>query len=270
MPRRFAVQLPESFDLVHRNRWLVQYFAFRRRGPDARQVQRRVQQHRSMASGQHKTIAVRPHRVRRVIPQIFLPKFVHHRSQAHRRTRVSGICLLHSINRKRSNCIDAQLVDVLLAHNRALLAHISSCAGRRAPAGKSGFRCTGETHRVGKFYVNLHLNAELSSKRRPFAAVTSYESTLVSMVIRSAHGSGDAEPSRFRDDSDGGGRAELVPLPVLDASTAGANGTGAASAGVAAFSSGGAISRGSTGKNCACCSAHFAASPFKGLFVLYS
>ena len=51
MPRRFAVQLPESFDLVHRNRRLVQHFAFRRRGPDARQVQCSVQQHRSMASG---------------------------------------------------------------------------------------------------------------------------------------------------------------------------------------------------------------------------
>src|SRR5437773_4030228 len=102
--------------------------------------------------------------------------------------------------------------------------------------------------------------------------LASYDSTLVSMVIRSAQGSGDAEPfaSRFCNDSDGGSRADLVPFPVLDASTAGANGTGAASAGVAAFSSGGAISRGSTGKNCACCSAHFAASPFKGLFVLYS
>src|SRR5438445_7709998 len=267
MPGRFAIELPESFDLVHGNRRLLQHFAFRRRSPDARQVQRRVQQHRSVASGQHKTIAVRPQWIRRVIPQIFLPKFVHHRSQAHRRTRVPGICLLHSINRKRSYCIDAHLVDVLLTHNRALLAHISSCAGRRAPAGKSGFRCTGDTHRVGEFYVNLPLNAELSTKRRLFAAVTAYQSTLVSMVIRSAQGSGDAEAfaSRFCDDS-----AELVPLPVLDASTAGANGTGAASAGVAAFSSGGAISRGSTGKNRACCSAHFAASPFKGLFVLYS
>jgi hypothetical protein len=129
-----------------------------------------------------------------------------------------------------------------------------------------------ETHRVGKFYVNSPLNAELSKKRPLFAAATSYDSTLVSMVIRSAQGSGDVEPfaSPFCDDSDGGGAAELVPLPGLDASTADVNGTGAASAGVAAFSSGGAISRGSTGKNRACCSAHFAASPFKGLLVLYS
>src|ERR1700752_5265520 len=46
--------------------------------------------------------------------------------------------------------------------------------------------------------------------------------------------------------------------------------TGDVSPAGATLSSGGAISRASTGKSCACCSAHFAASPFKGLLVLYS
>jgi len=124
-----------------------------------------------------------------------------------------------------------------------------------------------DTHRVGEFYVNSPLNAELSTKRRLFAAVTSYESTLVSMVIRSAQGSGDAEAfaSRFCDDS-----ADLVSVAGARCFHSGRNGTGAGSAGVAClFQWRRNISR-TTGKNRVCCSAHFAASPFKGLFVLYS
>src|SRR5262245_34931145 len=41
----------------------------------------------------------------------------------------------------------------------------NSCAGRRAPAGQAGFRCTGGPHRVGRFYANWTANAEPGADR---------------------------------------------------------------------------------------------------------
>src|SRR5258708_15139788 len=78
---------------------------------------------------------------------------------------MSGVRLLHPVNRQSANGIDASLVDVLLGRNRCC-AHDSSCAGWRAPAGKSGFRCTGGTRRVGEFYVNLVWIAEFCESFR--------------------------------------------------------------------------------------------------------
>src|SRR5882724_5802702 len=104
-----------------------------------------------------------------------------------------------------------------------------------------------------------------------------------SMLMRSVQGSGSAvgfassflgpsvdaaagvEVARVE-----GAAGELTP-PVSRAVTSiDAVPTGDVSPAGATFFSGGAMSRASTGKSCTCCSAHFAASPFKGLFVLYS
>src|SRR5258706_11989848 len=63
---------------------------------------------------------------------------------------------------------------------------------------------------------------------------------------------------------------EICSPALRIASSIDAAATGDVSPAGATFSSGGAMSRVSTGKSCACCSAHFAARPFKGLFVLYS
>ena len=132
--RRSAVQLTEPLDFLHRNRRLAEYFAFLIRRAYSRQVQRRIDQHRSVPRGQHEPVAVGPNRIRRIVLQVFLPKLVYNRRQSHRCARMSGVRLLHSINGKRSNGVDAQLIDVLLGRNRTLLAHDGSCAGRRAPA----------------------------------------------------------------------------------------------------------------------------------------
>src|SRR5690348_7422119 len=106
------------------------------------------------------------------------------------------------------------------------------------------------------------------------AAPTKRLKFVYSMEMRSAHGSAGgpvvvAWLAKGGVDCSDVGAGELRAAEVGAAEGLGAT-MGGAAASVFDFSSGGAMSRASTGKRCACCSDHLAARPFSGLFVLYS
>ena len=68
MPRTFALELPETFDVLERDRGLTETFV---PGVDclhACEMQGRIEQHRGVPVGKHKTIAIRPDRILGVEP----------------------------------------------------------------------------------------------------------------------------------------------------------------------------------------------------------
>ena len=69
----------------------------------AGQVQQRVDQHRAMAVGKHETVAVRPFRVGRVVPQVAAPQHFGDFGHAHRRAGVAGVCFLHGVHGQCAN-----------------------------------------------------------------------------------------------------------------------------------------------------------------------
>ena len=111
MSRTFAVELAEPLDVVERDREFSETFVLGVDCLDAGEVQRRVQQHGSMAVGQNETVAVWPDRIVGVEAQELLPKRIDHRRQCHRRAGMAGIGLLHGIHRERANGVNAKLID---------------------------------------------------------------------------------------------------------------------------------------------------------------
>jgi hypothetical protein len=69
-----------------------------------------------VARGENKAVAIGPGRVGGIVAQIVLPEFVDSGRQTHGRTRVAGIRLLHGVNRQSADGIDAQQVEIRLAH----------------------------------------------------------------------------------------------------------------------------------------------------------
>jgi hypothetical protein len=97
MASGFAVQFAEVFQLVHRQ--LV-----------AGEMQQRVNQHRSVAVAQHKTVAVGPGRIGGVVAQVAAPQRNGHVGHAHGRTGVAGIGGLHSVHREGADGVGHVLV----------------------------------------------------------------------------------------------------------------------------------------------------------------
>ena|SRR5208283_2535293 len=73
-----------------------------------------------MTCGKHEAVAVGPQRIRGIVFQKTLPQRIDNRGQAHGRAGMPGIRLLHGINGERPDGVDAQLIDVLLAHSVSL------------------------------------------------------------------------------------------------------------------------------------------------------
>ena len=91
------VELAEALDLVERD--VV-----------ARQVERRVEQHRRVPAGEHEAVAARPvGRLGRVAHDARVEQ-VGDRRQRHRRARVARVRLLDGVHRQRADGVDAQLV----------------------------------------------------------------------------------------------------------------------------------------------------------------
>ena len=74
MPRRPAVQLPETLDVVQRNREFVQDLVLWIHPPHFGQVQHRVKQHRGVAVRKHEAVAIRPDRIGGIVAQELLPQ----------------------------------------------------------------------------------------------------------------------------------------------------------------------------------------------------
>ena len=79
----------------------------------AGQVEQAVQQHAAVPGGEHESVAVGPRRVARVVLQVPLPEDVRHRRRAERKARMSGVRLLHGVDRERANRVHAELIDRL-------------------------------------------------------------------------------------------------------------------------------------------------------------
>ena len=89
--RSLAVQLAEILQLLHRQ--LV-----------AGQVQQGINQHRTVAVGQHKAVAVEPLRIARAVLQVLAPQGNGHVRHAHRGSGMAGIGLLNCVHCERTNC----------------------------------------------------------------------------------------------------------------------------------------------------------------------
>ena len=78
VPHADATDLTKLFDVVHRHRKLVDRVAQRIDCLDADQMQRAVEQHRRVATGQDKAIATRPMRLSRIILHRVIEQLVGH------------------------------------------------------------------------------------------------------------------------------------------------------------------------------------------------
>ncbi len=83
-------------------------------------MEKAVQQHGTVACGQDKTVSVRPAGIPGAVAQEFCPENICHGRCSHWHSRVPGICLLDSVNRKETYGVNAELVDrgVLWIHAR--------------------------------------------------------------------------------------------------------------------------------------------------------
>src|SRR5262249_19372873 len=108
---RFAVELSESLDVIERHRGLTEPFVVGVHGTCAAEMERRPEQHRSMTVRKNEAIPVGPDRVLRIKAQDFIPDRIDQWRQCHRRARVSGFGLLHGVNRKSANRINAKLIE---------------------------------------------------------------------------------------------------------------------------------------------------------------
>ncbi len=109
--RGLGAHLPELLDIVQADRRLARAFAVGINLDHAGQVQQRIKEHRRMPHRQYKPIAVGPVGMVRVIAQEPTPQRVPHRRQAHGRTGVAGVGLLHSVHGQGANGVDALGVD---------------------------------------------------------------------------------------------------------------------------------------------------------------
>ena len=90
--RRAGAELAEVLELLHGQ--VV-----------AREVQQRIQQHRTVAIAQHKTVAVKPLGVGRVVLEVAAPQRHGHVGHAHGGAGVTGIGLLNCVHGQRADCV---------------------------------------------------------------------------------------------------------------------------------------------------------------------
>src|SRR5262245_23335949 len=119
---RLAVELAEAADVVKRNRWPPQRFIVLVHGPCAAAMKRRPEEPRSMAVPEYQSITIGPDRILRIEAQDAIPDCVDQRRERHRRAGVPGFGLLHCVDRKRADGVDAQLIEFRICQ----MAH-SSC-----------------------------------------------------------------------------------------------------------------------------------------------
>ncbi len=78
---------------------LTEIFQFAHRQIIARQMQKRINQHRTVSGGKQKSIAVKPFRIFRIVTHKLRPQNISRRSHSQRQTGMPGIRLLHGIER---------------------------------------------------------------------------------------------------------------------------------------------------------------------------
>ena len=112
MSRTAASGLAKRLDIVERYGVSADLFVARVHCLDACQMDQAVEQHRCVTAREDKAIAIDPSGIRRVIAQHTLPQGIRGRSRIHRRARMAGLRLLHSIHDQHSNGVDRKLVHI--------------------------------------------------------------------------------------------------------------------------------------------------------------
>src|SRR6202035_116546 len=116
MPGSAAAELAEALDFVHRNGKFFLDFAFCIYGANTGEMQGGIEEHGGVAGGENEAIAILPERIGGVIAKKTLPQRIDHGSQTHGSAGMAGVGLLHGVDRKRANRVDAELVNIWLAH----------------------------------------------------------------------------------------------------------------------------------------------------------
>src|SRR5690606_30249556 len=65
-----------------------------------------------MPCAQDEAIPVRPFGIMRVVSQMTSPECICHWCCAHRQTGMTTVCLLHSINRESTDCVDREVLKI--------------------------------------------------------------------------------------------------------------------------------------------------------------
>src|SRR5215813_1014226 len=112
MTGSFTVELAEAPDVVERNGWAAQRLIAGVDSLGPGEMKRRPEQHGRMAVRQHKAISIRPDRVLRVKAKNAIPDGIDKRRKRHGGPGMSGLSLLNCVNRKCTNGIDAQLIEL--------------------------------------------------------------------------------------------------------------------------------------------------------------
>ena len=106
-----GTHLPELLDIVQADRRQARALAVGVNFNHTGQMQQRIQQHRGMPHRQHKAVAVGPVGMFGVVTQEPAPQRIPHRRQAHGRTGVARVGLLHGVHRQGADRVDALGVD---------------------------------------------------------------------------------------------------------------------------------------------------------------
>ncbi len=107
MTRCLTVKLTKAPYIFERHGRLPQPFVLGIHRLRLRQVQHGPEQHGGMTIRKHEPVAIRPDGVLRIEAHDAVPDGVHQRGEPHRRTGMPGFRLLHRVNRKSTNRIDA-------------------------------------------------------------------------------------------------------------------------------------------------------------------
>src|SRR5256885_3052919 len=74
-------------------------------------MKQRVEQHRAVTGGKEEAITVFPFGILGVMAKKASPQHISHRRRAKRQAGMSGLSLLHCVERKRTNGINAKLIE---------------------------------------------------------------------------------------------------------------------------------------------------------------
>src|ERR1700744_6721886 len=115
MPRRLRLILPELLQVFNRD--VV-----------PGEMQRSIQQRRSVPIRKHKAVAVRPMRILRIVPHVLVKEQIRNRRIAQWPARRAALGLVYGIDCKKTKCINGKLVN--LALNVALKKRVGPGVGR--------------------------------------------------------------------------------------------------------------------------------------------
>src|SRR5579864_7512676 len=105
-----AAELAKSLDFVHGDRKFFLNFTIFVYGAHAREVQCGIKKHGGVAGGENETITIGPEGIGGIVAEKILPERINHGSQTHGSAGMPGVGLLHGVDGKRADSVDAELV----------------------------------------------------------------------------------------------------------------------------------------------------------------